>query len=541
MQKKILMLAFMLFASVLAPSSAQGVTLTGDISAEINVRFDSLMHASYSIDGYIFSARAFGINADAFTISEILRDDGVRKSVEAMVREEFMKMKDSAFPYMNLTLDSVYFDYAEIAMVGGREAMRLRLKGGMSITPEDVGYKIDMERIFNGYDPVSIVSSMISGAEGMKGSATPKRVQQVSDEEIYSGAMDAGAYADMNFSLASMQRIGARYTCRIALPEHVMLENTNVRQTREGDRHVIEFDEKTDAIRGRIVSDRAPRYDSDDVIVEGYASIDESAVMIDLPAFFRSLWLEDAARGHVSARTSITVDHFRAPEGLMAIMPQGTGMDYVDADAIRFGYRIGMLTDEDLTEMFGVIVPAIEAMYQNLFSGFGSSKVILSVDVQGFIEQLKSNETGPLRIEAVGYLDVPLIAFIRGSGTGGGSAQITPGMVRIARSLIGLARTRVVPLSFSLRNPLKYWPLDFHITFGEGLEANGGKELYISVPPGESARQDIRIWFSFPFVISLARPYAAVVYILALMALALLALLYFVLEWLTRTFKYHLR
>jgi len=54
MQKKILMLAFMLFASVLAPSSAQGVTLTGDISAEINVRFDSLMHASYSIDGYIF-------------------------------------------------------------------------------------------------------------------------------------------------------------------------------------------------------------------------------------------------------------------------------------------------------------------------------------------------------------------------------------------------------------------------------------------------------------------------------------------------------
>jgi hypothetical protein len=372
MQKKILMLAFLLFASVLTQASAQGVTLTSDMSADINVRFDSLMHASYSIDGYIFSVKAFGINADAFTLSEILRDDGVRKSSEALVRDEFMKMKDSAFPYMNLTLDSVYMDYAETTRVGGREAMRIRLKGGMSVTPEDIGYKIDLERIFNSYDPVSIVGSMISGAEGMKSSELPKRVQKVSEEAVYQGALGAGAYANMNFSLASMQRIGVDYKCRIALPDHVMLEGTNLKQVKEGDRYLIEFDERDSAIRGRIVSDAAPHYDRDDVSVEGYARIDENAVMIDLPAFFRSLWLEHAARGHVSARTSITVDHFRAPEGLRAIMPQGTGMDYIDADAIRFGYRIGMLTDEDMTEMFGVIVPAIEAMYQNLFSGFGS-------------------------------------------------------------------------------------------------------------------------------------------------------------------------
>ena len=539
MQKKILMLAFMLFASVLAQSSAQGVTLTSDMSADIDVSFDSLMHASYTIDGYIFSVRAFGINADAFTLSEILRDDGVRKSVEAIVRDEFMKMKDSAFPYMNLTLDSVYLDYTETTRMDGREAMHIRLKGGMRFTLEDMGYDVDMERIFNSYDPVSIVSSMISGAEGMKSSGTPKRVQKVSEEELYQGALDAGAYADMNFSLASMQRIGVKYTCRIALPEHVMFENTNVRQVKEGDRYVIEFDERDSAIRGRIVSDAAPRYDSDDVMVEGTARIDENSITIDLPAFFRSLWLEAAARGHVSARTSITIDHFKAPDGIREIMPESTGMDYIDTDAMRFGYRAGILTDEDVSEMFGVIVPAIEAMYQDLFSGFGSSRVMLSADVPGFIDQLKANETGPLRIEAEGYLDVPLIALIRGSGTdAGGGSSFMPG---IARSLIGLARTRVVPLSFSLRNPLKYWPLDFHITFGEGLEANGDKELNVRVPPGESARQDIKIWFSFPFVISLASPYAVVVYILALMALAILALLYFVLEVLTRTFKYKIR
>jgi hypothetical protein len=410
----------------------------------------------------------------------------------------------------------------------------------MSVTPEDIGYKIDLERIFNGYDVVSIVGSMISGAEGAKGSEPPERVQKVSDEEIYQGALDAGAYADMNFSLASMQRIGIDYSCRIALPEHVMFENTNVKQIKEGDRYVIEFDERDSAIKGRLVSDTAPEYVEDDVMAKGYARIDGSSVMIDLPAFFRSLWLEDAARGHVSARTSITIDHFRAPEALRSIMPGGTGMDYIDADAIRFGYRIGMLTDEDVSEMFGIMVPAIESMYQDLFSGFGSSDVALDADVSGFIEQLKKGE-GPLVIEAEGYLDVPLIALIRGSGTGAGGTAFMPGMVRIARSLIDLARTRVVPLSFSLRNPLKYWPLDFHITFGEGLEANGDKELKMSIPPGESARQDIKIGFSFPFVISLASPYAVVVYILVLMTLALLALLYFVLEVLTRTFKYGLR
>jgi len=530
----------MLLVSVPAQGSAQGVTLTSDMSANIDVRFDSLMHASYTIDGYIFSVKAFGINADPFTILEILRDGKVRNSSEALVREEFMKMKDSAFPYMNMTLDSVYFDNAETEM-GGRKALRLRLKGGMSVTPEDIGYKIDLDRIFNSYDPVSIVGSMISGAEGMKSPELPERTPKISEEEIYRGALDAGAYADINFSLVPMQRIGVDYACRIALPEHVMFENTTLKQIKEGDRYIIEFDERDSAIRGRIVSDAAPRYDSDDVSVEGYARIDESAITIDLPELFRTRWLEAAARGHVSAKAIITVDHFGMPGDMRSIMPGGTGMDYIDADAIRFGYRIGMLTDEDVGEMFDVMVPEIELMYKELFAGFGSSDVVLDADVPGFIEQLKSNETGPLRIEAVGYLDVPLIALIRGSGTGEGSAQITPGMVRIARSLANLARTRVVPLSFSLKNPLKYWPLDFHVAFGEGLEANGGRELDISVPPGGSARQDIRIWFSFPFVISLASPYAVVVYILALMALALLALLYFVLEVLTRTFKYKVK
>jgi len=110
----------MLLVSVPAQGSAQGVTLTSDMSANIDVRFDSLMHASYTIDGYIFSVKAFGINADPFTILEILRDGKVRNSSEALVREEFMKMKDSAFPYMNMTLDSVYFDNAETEM-GGRK------------------------------------------------------------------------------------------------------------------------------------------------------------------------------------------------------------------------------------------------------------------------------------------------------------------------------------------------------------------------------------------------------------------------------------
>ncbi|MDY6985529.1 MAG: hypothetical protein SVE93_03890, partial [Candidatus Thermoplasmatota archaeon] len=209
-------------------------------------------------------------------------------------------------------------------------------------------------------------------------------------------------------------------------------------------------------------------------------------------------------------------------------MPEGAGMDYIDADAIRFGYRAGMLTDEDIREMFDVIVPAIERMYQGLFSGFGGSKVTLSVDVEGFIDQLK--EEGPLTINMEGYLDVPLIALIRGSGASDAGGAFAPGLIRIAENLVDLGRTRTVPLSFTIENPLKYWPLEFYITFGEGLEANGDNELYMDVPPAEREEQEVQIWFSFPFVISLATPYALLVYLLVLMALAVLAAVYFIVK-----------
>jgi hypothetical protein len=456
-----------------------------------------------------------------------------------MIRDEFMTMKNSVFPSMNLTLKNIDID-PEPIMVNNRMGLRIRLEGDMDVTPRDVGYNINLTEIFNSYDPVEIVSSMISGAEGMKSSEPPERAPRVSEEEIYMGALNAGAYADINFSLAPMQRLGIDYNCRIALPEHVMLEGTSLRQHREGNRYVIEFDERDSAIKGRVMSDLAPHYDSDDVRVEGSAHIDESAITIDLPEFFRTMWLESAARGHVRARAVITMDHFRMPDSMRAIMPQGTGMDYIDADAVRLGYRAGMLTDEDVNSVFEVIVPAIERMYQGLFAGFGSSKVILSADVDGFIDQLGAGE-GPLTIEAEGYLDVPLIALIRGPPPASGEGVPLPGLVRIVQSLIDLARTMTVPISLSIENPMKYWPLDFSVSFGEGLQVNGDNTLNFSVPPGGRERLDMRIWFSLSFVTALAVPYSVIVYLLVLMALALLALLYFVIKKLTVIFKYHLR
>jgi len=286
----------------------------------------------------------------------------------------------------------------------------------------------------------------------------------------------------------------------------------------------------------------APHYDNDDVRAEGSARIDQSVITIDLPEFLRTRWMEAAGRGHVRAKAVITMDHFRSPDGIRAIMPEGTGMDYIDADAVRFGYRAGMITDEDIRNMFTVIVPAIERMYQGLFAGFGNSKVVLSVNVEDFIEQLKAGGEGPLTIEAEGYLDVPLIAFIRGSppaGDGGGAPL--PGLVRIAQSLINLARTRTVPISLSMENPLKYWPLNFSVTFGDGLQVNGGSALNFTIPPGGSERLDIRIWFSLPLVTALATPYSILVFLLALIALAVLALIYLIIKELTVIFKYHLR
>ena len=532
---------FAIVLLLLLPAAGAQFTLSADMSADIDVYFDSLMHANYTIEGYAFSVRAFGISADPRGMSAIMRNTTVRDSSVKMIEEEFMKMKDAAFPALNISLKSAEID-PEPVSIGGRTALKIRMEGDMNMKPGDIGYNINLTRIFNSYDPVEIVSSMINGAEGMKSPQLPTRVPGMSEEEIYAWAMDAGAYADMNFSLVPMQRIGVDYNCSIVLPEHVMLEGTNVRQSREGSRHVIEFDERDAAIRGRIASDMAPHYDGDDVRVEGTAHIDQSVITIDLPEFLRTQWMEAAARGHVRAKAVITVDHFRSPEGIRAIMPRGTGMDYIDADAVRFGYRIGMLTDEDVNSMFEVIVPAIERMYQGLFAGFGSSKVVLSVNVEDFIEQLKADERGPLVIEAEGYLDVPLIAFIRGSPPAGdGSGAPLPGIVRIAQSLINLARTRTVPLSLSMENPLKYWPLDFSVTFGEGLQVNGDNTLNFSVPPGGRERLDIRIWFSLPFVIALATPYSILVFLLAIIALAALALLYLVIKELTGIFKYHLR
>ncbi|MDY6985194.1 MAG: hypothetical protein SVE93_02145, partial [Candidatus Thermoplasmatota archaeon] len=434
MQKVLFVIVFLLL--LLPPASAQ-FNLTADMRADINVEFDSLMHANYSIEGYIFSVKAFGIAADPASTATLLKNKEIREPAIRMIREEFVRIKNSIFPSLNLTLKTIEIS-PETAVIGNRRALVLRLGGDMSIAPEDIGYSIDLDRIFNAYDPVAVVSSMIAGAEGMKSSELPERKPEVSEEEIYEGALKAGAYADINFSLKRMQSLGIDYRCRIVLPEGIKLENTNLRAGEGG--HVIEFDQRASAIKGRVASTSAPRYEGEGVSVQGYASIDESTIAIDIPAFFRSLWLEDAARGHVSARVSMTIDHFRAPGGMREIMPEGTGMDYIDADAIRFGYRIGMLTDEDIREMFEVIVPAIERMYQGLFSGFGGSKVTLSVDVEGFIDQLK--EEGPLTIDLEGYLDVPLIALIRGSGASDAGGAFAPGLIRIARNLVDLGRTR---------------------------------------------------------------------------------------------------
>jgi len=532
------------FATVLLlllPAAGAQFTFTADASADINVVFDQLMHANYTIEGYAFSVRAFGITADPRGMSAIMRNSTVRNSSMKMMEEEFMKMKNSVFPALNISLKSVEID-PEPVSIGGRRALKLVLTGDMNLKPEDIGYNINLTRIFNGYDPVEIVSSMINGAEGMKSPQIPKRTPKISEEEIYTWAINAGGYADVNFSLVPIQRMGVNYNCRIVLPEHVMLENTNVRQHRVGNRYVIEFDEHDAAIRGRVTSDIAPHYDSDAVRVEGAAHVDQSVITIDLPELFRTMWLEAAARGHVRAKAVITIDHFAAPEGLRRIMPQGTGMDYIDADAIRFGYRAGMLTDEDVDNIFRVIIPAVERMYQGLFAGFGSSKVILSADVDGFIEQLRAGGEGPLTINAEGYLDVPLIAFIRGSPPAeDGSGAPLPGLWRIAQSLINLARTRTAPLSVSVENPLKYWPLDFSVSFGEGLQVNGGSDLRFSVPPGGRELLDIRIWFSLPFVIALATPYSILLFLLVLIALAALVLIYLILKKLTGIFKYHLR
>jgi len=521
------LLVFILFLLLLPqlPVSAQ-FTLSADMSAEISVNFNSLMTANYSIDGYAFSVRALGVDADPSSMSLVLKNREVRESAVRMVEEEFWRLKNSTFPSIEMSVDRVEIG-SEAVRIGGREALHIRIEGNMSVAPEDIGYSIDLNKIFNSYDPVAIVGSMIAGAEGIKSSELPERKPELSEEEIYEGALKAGAYADINFSLAQMQRIGVDYRCRIALPEGIRLESTNVRESKEGNRYVIEFDQGDSAIKGRVKSANAPEYDGEEVNVQGYAHIDESAITIDLPAFFESLWFEAAARGHVEARVNMTIDHFKAPEGIREIMPEGTGMDYIDGDAIRFGYEAGMLTEEDIRQMFDVIVPAIERMYQGLFSGLGSSTVVLSVDVENFIDQLKGE--GLLTINAEGYLDVPLIALIRGSGAGA-EGVLTPGLIRIARNIIDLARTRTVPLSFTIENPLKYWPLEFYVTFGQGLQANGDNELHISVPPAEREKQDVQIWFSFPFVISLAKPYAVVVYLLFLMALAILAALYFVVK-----------
>jgi len=354
------------------------------------------------------------------------------------------------------------------------------------------------------------------------------RKPKMSEEEIYRGALDIGCYGNINFPLKSMQNLNIKYKIRVTLPEHLIFENSSVKQTKEGGRYILEFDETASAISGRIVSDLAPKYSSDDVRIEGYVKIDESAVSIDIPAFLKTLWLEKAARGVIEASANLTIDHFKIPEEMLSSMlPGGTGIDYLDANALRFAYKAGIFTDEDIDAMFNAYVPAIESAYSNLFGGYGSADVHLVVDRNRFIESLALNSTGPLIIEAKGYLDMPLINLIKGEN--GGALSTIPNIPSI-QSIINLAKARTVTTSFYMANPMGYWPIDFVIDLGKGLSSDGSDQIPIHIDPGEGERIDVKLWFSLPFVINIFKPYSLLVLIFLLLMIALLGFAFFVLE-----------
>ena len=162
----------------------------------------------------------------------------------------------------------------------------------------------------------------------------------------------------------------------------------------------------------------------------------------------------------------------------------------------------------------------------------------LVVDKDRFIESLASNSTGPLIIDAKGYLDMPLINLIKGPN--GGALSTIPNLPSI-QSMINLAKTMTVTTSFYMANPMAYWPIDFRVDLGEGLSSDGSDQMLIHVDPGEGERIDVKLWFSLPFVINIIKPYSILILVFLLLMMALLGLAFFALEFLLSIFHGLLR